>query len=255
MPSAAEVESFLAPIDPAVITAARTLVEKGRVRLEGHTHGSIEGRVKMEEDTVRVALTRKGLLWEADSDAEEEEVHHLAAAALIMEAEGQPEMESAVTVPEKSLNEIVEEKLSRQLTPSEEQYLAKVEKRFERFRALGEIHDHDLVRLNSRWPIQSYDPLKLWPEPPKDVLEFWNYLAAALLERKLTYPAFLENVTDLIGTRSRLSAWREQEDLHRRAELIREFSQREAPLPVQRELRLLVTPSEARIQVRDPEAE
>lgn len=255
MPSAAEVESFLAPIDPTIIAAARALVEKGRVRLEGHTHQSIEGRVKTEEETVRVQLVRKGLLWESDSDTEDEDLHNLAACAVMLESEGQPESDVAATVPEKTLHEIVEDKLSRQLTPSEEQYLAKVEKRFERYRALGEIHDHDLVRLNSRWPIQSYDPLKLWPEPPQDVLEFWNYLAAALLERKLTYPAFLENVTDLPGTRARLQSWREQEDLPRWAELIREFSQREAPQPVQRELRLLITPSEARFQIRTPEAE
>jgi hypothetical protein len=253
MPSAAEVESFLAPLDPALTAAARVLVEKGRVRLDNHTSHNIEARVNMEEGTVRVVLIKKGLLWEADSDAEEEEGHHTAASAAMMEAEGQPETGSQITIPQKTLHEIVEEKLSRQLSPSEEQYLNKVEKRYERYRTLGEIHDHDLVRLNSRWPIQSYDPLKLWPEPPQDVAEFWNYLAAALIERKLTYPAFLENITDLAATRTRLEAWREEEDLPRWAELIREFSQHETPQPQDRELRLLITPSEARLQVKDLE--
>ncbi|MFZ4767067.1 MAG: DEAD/DEAH box helicase, partial [Roseimicrobium sp.] len=169
--------------------------------------------------------------------------------AAILEAEASGGAMGA-TVVQKTLHEIVEEKLSRQLAQTEEQYLTKVEKRYERFRAMGEVHDHDLVRLNSRWQVQGYDALKLWPEPPRDVLEFWNYLAVALLERKLTYPTFLDNVTNLAATRAKLEAWRQQEDLPRWADRIREFGQSEKKAIQSAELRLLVTPGEARFQSR-----
>jgi hypothetical protein len=58
-------------------------------------------------------------------------------------------------------------------------------------------------------------------------------------------------VTDLAGTRARLDAWRQQEDLPRWAECIREFGLREEVESLTAELRLLVTASEARFQVRN----
>jgi len=250
MPSAAEVEAFLSAYDAPVVASARQLVEDRKVRLHENSESAIRAEVALEEGIVLAKLQKTRTGWSGDSDADTPEDESTALCAAIMEAEAGGDDAPEARVIQKTLQDIVEEKLARDLAPTEEQYLAKVEKRYERFRALGEIHDHDLVRLNSRWPVRSYDPLKLWPEPPKDVLEFWNYLAVALLERKLTYPAFLEYVTDLAGTRARLDAWRQQEDLPRWAERIREFGQREVLEPLSTELRLLITPSEARFQCR-----
>src|SRR5205814_4278993 len=129
-------------------------------------------------------------------------------------------------------------------------YAAKIETRFERFLKSGALHDHDMVRIHPRWPVDGYEPLRLWPEPPRDVLSFWNYLAAALAERKLPYPAAMEAVTDLAATRSRLDAWRQAEDLPRWTELIRAFNRQAAPEFKQAEARLVVTTSEARFQIR-----
>jgi hypothetical protein len=256
MPSAAEVESFLSTHDPSNVAAARQLVEDRKVRLQENSDALIQAEVALEESIVIAKLTRVGMAWRGETDADSPDDEGTSLCAAMMEAETVVEDAQEVRSIRKSLQDIVEEKLTRELAPTEEQYLAKVEKRYERFRALREIHDHDLVRLNSRWPVRSYDPLKLWPEPPEDVLEFWNYLAVALLERKLTYPAFLEYVTDLPGTRAKLDAWREQEDLPRWAERIREFGLREEVQPIATELRLLITPNEARFQIRDsaPEA-
>jgi hypothetical protein len=251
MPSAAEVETFLSDYAPATVAAARQLVEVRKVRLQENSDTHIQAEVALEESIVIAKLTKVRAAWRGESDADSPEDESVALCAAIMEAEaGEVETPEARVI-QKSLQDIVEEKLARELAPTEEQYLAKVEKRYERFRALGEIHDHDLVRLNSRWPVRSYDPLKLWPEPPGDVLEFWNFLAVALLERKLTYPAFLEYVTDLAATRAQLEAWRQQEDLPRWAERIREFGQREQVEPLATELRLLITPAETRFQCRD----
>lgn len=252
MPSAADVDFFLKVYDESVVSNARNLVERRKVMMLQCTDTLIEGDVRFEEITARASLLKKGNHWQGFCD--DEENRETAICAVMLESEvHQVAAESSVTHAEKSLQELVEDKLSRQLSPSEEQYLAKVEKRYERYRALKEIYDHDLVRLNSRWPIQSYDALKLWPEPPANIVEFWNYLAAALIERKLTYPAFLEIITKLDETRTALDAWRKQADIPLWTERIREFSQRDTTETAAAELRLIITPHEARFQSRDVE--
>jgi len=252
MPSASEVESFLSSYQEPVIKAARTLAETRKVRILQITAEYIEGEVAFEDEAVSVHLSKKGAKWFGKSDADDD-LNDTAICAVMLEGESHDEGEG-VTLLQKSLQEILEEKLSRQLAPSEEAYLEKVEKRYERYRAIGEIHDHDLVRLNSRWPIQSYDPLKLWPVRPSNSVEFWNYLAAALVERKLVYPAFLECITDLAGTRDKLETWRQQEDLPRWAARIRSYSQRTIVPIVSAELRLLITTGEARFQILETES-
>lgn len=251
MPGAAEVESFLSLFDAPTIAAARQLVESRRTRILKHGAENFLAEISFEDEIIQATFRKHKQIWSGTTDATGNQ-HKIALCAAMLEAE-MTHGQFGGTEPQLSLTEIVEDKLSRKLAATEEQYLAKVEKRHERYLALGEIHDHDLVRLNSRWPIQSYEPLKLWPKPPKDVLEFWNYLAAALVDRKLTYPAFLESVTDLAGTNAKLDAWKQAEDLPRWAELIREFSQREEITLTQAELRLIITPAEARFQVNDPE--
>ena len=81
--------------------------------------------------------------------------------------------------------DLIEEKLDRELDDKEADFVTKVEKRYRRYVIEGEIHDHDMVRLNPRWEIASYEPLELWPVPPGDIIEFWNYIAYAFYKRKL----------------------------------------------------------------------
>ncbi len=220
---------FLAPFDPTVIAAARTLVEKGRVRLEGHTHQSIEGRVKTEEDTIRVQLTRKGLLWEADSDAEEEEVHNLAACATIMEAEGQPEMEAPATVPEKTLHEIVEDKLSgssRRLrgstSPKSRNALNAIGRSV---RSTTTIWSASIPAGPFRATTRSSSGLNPSQGGP-GVLELPRCRAPGAQAHLPGFPRKRHRPARHPGPPSVLE---DQEDLPRWAERIREFSQREAP--------------------------
>ena len=255
MPSASEVEAFLSAFDDASITSARALVEEGKVRLLKFAPDGVDAEVALEEEIVRVFLAAGTRGWKGRTNAPTVEPNgiEIALCAAMLEAEAAGKEETPPPPAQRSLQDVIEERLTRQLTPAEEQYVSKVEKRYERYRALGEIYDHDLVRLNSRWPVKSYDPLRLWPTPPKDVAEFWNYLAAALVERKLNHPSFLDCITDLPGTQARLASWHQQEDLPRWAGIIREYGQREIPGPLSVELRLVVTPNEARFQVRhDP---
>ncbi|QIF03917.1 DEAD/DEAH box helicase [Roseimicrobium sp. ORNL1] len=253
MPSASEVEAFISAFDEATVTAARSLVEDGKVRMLKLDEEAVEAEVALEEEIVRVFLARTARGWRGRTNAPtiEPEGAGIAQCAAMLETEAAGKEDGTPTQVQRSLQDVIEERLTRQLTASEEQYVTKVEKRYERFRALGEIYDHDLVRLNSRWPVQSYDPLRLWPEPPREVVDFWNYLAAALTERKLTYPSFLDSITDLPGVQAKLASWHQQEDLPRWASIIREFGQRETPGALDVELRLLITPNEARFQVRN----
>ena len=76
-----------------------------------------------------------------------------------------------------------------------------------------EIHDHDLVRLNPRWDITSYDALELWPNTPRNILEFWNYIAYAFTKKRISYPEFMNVVTDLEKVQRRISEWEREKEV------------------------------------------
>ncbi|MEI6537644.1 MAG: hypothetical protein WCN98_20035, partial [Verrucomicrobiaceae bacterium] len=174
----------------------------------------------------------------------------IALCAAMMEAEAGTVADEEEDPPVKLFREIVVGKLTRKLSPSEDSFVSKIETRFDRFIKSGEIHDHDMVRIHPRWPVESYDPLRLWEEAPDDVLTFWNHIAAALSDRKLPYPAFLDAITDLEHTRERMDAWRRAEDIPRWTSCIREFNQRPTPVTKEADVRLIITPAEARFQIR-----
>ena len=60
---------------------------------------------------------------------------------------------------ERTLDEMVEEKLGRKLQAKEQDFLAKIESRFTKWQQKGELIDHDMVRLHPRWPVESYEAL------------------------------------------------------------------------------------------------
>jgi len=253
MSAAAEVQSFLDQFDPPIIAGARKLAESRAVRLRSVSQDTIDATVAFEEDDeeydVRLVHDESG--WEADTEpAGERECIALCAALLDAEARliaG----ESDATLVEPTLQETVEKKLTRQLSASEEMFLAKVEKRYQRFRECHEIFDHDMVRIHAKWPIRNYDPLALWPTPPKSVWDFWNFIAVALLEHKIPVPAFIENISDIEGARSKLAAWRSKEALPKWTDTIRRFLTAPQSSVTKSELRLLVTTDETRLQTRD----
>ncbi len=250
MPAAREVELFLSAYPADVVAKARLLAERRSVRLAKNTADVIEAEVALEDEFAQVELHRENGVWKGHAEVENPELAPVAMCAAIMEAEGSPETQFVEAAQARTLKEMVEEKLTRQLSPSEESFVSKVQSRYDRFTKSGEVYDHDLVRIHPRWPVESYEPLRLWPDLPRDVMAFWNYLAVALTERKLPYPGFLENITDLAGTRARLEEWRQAEDLPRWMERIRNFN-RETIAPSRTlELRLIVTTSEVRFQGR-----
>ena len=135
------------------------------------------------------------------------------AAMLERMYRGQDLPESPNELNDVPLLDILEEKLGRELDDKEADYVSKLEKRYRRFAIEQEIHDHDMVRLNPRWEIVSYDPLELWPVPPTNILEFWNYIAYAFNKKRLPYPEFMESITDLEKVQRKIHEWeRSRED-------------------------------------------
>lgn len=250
MPAAIEVEVFLSRYAPQIVEAARKVTESRSVKLQYLSAETIEAEVAMTEDFVNAVLNKVNGSWTGHADAEDETMSAIAQCAAMMEAEAGTVVEEEERSPIRLFREIVEEKLVRKLSPSEESFVSKIEVRFDRFTKSGEIHDHDMVRIHPRWPVESYDPLRLWEDSPENVLTFWNHIAAALSERKLPYPAFLDAITDLDSTRARMDAWRREEDIPRWTECIREFNQRTVPTTCEADLRLIITPGEARFQIR-----
>ena len=127
-----------------------------------------------------------------------------------------------------------------------------MEKRYRRYVIEGEIHDHDMVRLNPRWEIASYEPLELWPVPPGDILEFWNYLAYAFYKKKLPYADFMECITDLEGVQRRMHDWEQEREVaawYDRIESVNDRPPQEIPHKI--EFRLLSTINEARVEARE----
>ncbi|MGI8601983.1 MAG: DEAD/DEAH box helicase [Verrucomicrobiales bacterium] len=155
---------------------------------------------------------------------------------------------------EKTLDEMVEAQIGRRLQPKEQDYLAKIEGRYSRWREKGEIIDHDLVRLHPRWQVESYESLSLWPEnqPPEDMFEFWNYVAYALAKKNLTWPPFLNALTDLESTRQKFHVWEREGELDLWRQRTAQLSYEDTVVARQaKELRLQLTPREARPQARD----
>ncbi len=216
--------------------------------------------VRLDERAAQVRWLRGERGWHGESDVDDDdELENLALCASLVAVQRK---ESRGTLPQTPVEEedfehILTAKLGRQLTPDEENYLSKVEKRYERVRLTGKIFDQDMVRLHAKWAIQSIEPLVLWPEAPKNLREFWNYIALALADKGLAPPVFLRGMADLEATRESLREWRHASTVPTWRKRIREFidarqdADRSKPSePRHCEFRLLITVNDAKLQIR-----
>lgn len=201
--------SFLSSFSDTAKREGRRLHEEGAVVEIFGGQSSVQGRVEEGSWSCRTRLQFRGGEWQGEAN-DRGETGRAAVYATMLER-----LARASNVPadperpaEKSLTEIVEEKNGRALTGMEDEWLGKLEKRYRRFELERQIFDHDLVRLHPRWPVESYDPLTdLWPEPPENVLEFWNYIAHAFRKRNFEVPEFLEVITDPVWTAEKVAKW------------------------------------------------
>jgi len=252
-----KIPELIAKCAPRLRAEAERLVDADSVRGLDVTVEEILAEVRLDDRSVNTRWAFEEGAWIGETDVDDRVLHDLslctALIAIQRKAKREPEAfkPAEITVP---FQEVVEKRLARQFTPEEEAYFGKVEKRFQRVQQTGTIFDHDMVRLHPKWSIQSVDPLPLWPEPPQTLREFWDYVALALTDRGLAIPGFLRNVADLAAVRDRLREWRQERTVPLWKERIRRLLRDDSGLGDQirrsGDLRLLISPGEARLQGR-----
>jgi hypothetical protein len=176
---------FLNRFPESIHQEAQRLREGGAIRQIFGGPLFIQGRVEDGSDVYRITLKkeRSGNWYEEIRGPEND--HPAACVAVMNEA-----MERGANLPESpnevdnlSLTAVLEEKLGRELGPEEDRFVDKLEKRYKKYTLDDILLDTDLVRLNPKWTVESYDPVILWPTPPNDIIEFWNYIASAFVKR------------------------------------------------------------------------
>lgn len=231
--------NFLNSFPEEIRNRGQKLQEDGAVAQIFGNHLFIQGRVEDGEGIHRTSLRLHGNRWFGSCTTEDQEKAGPALYATMLERmhRGEDLPESPNEFDDTPVLEIIEEKLKRELDDQEAEFVTKLEKRYRRYIIEQEIHDHDMVRLNPRWEINSYEPLELWPVPPADILEFWNYIAHAFQKKRLPYPAFMDAVTDLEKVQRKMKEWerdREVSDWYDRIESVIERP------PLGRDLRLTI---------------
>jgi len=233
------------------------LQKEGTVTQIFGNHLFIQGRVEDETGTFRTSLRLQGNRWFGSCTAEDEIIAGACQYATMMERmhRGEDLPESPNEFDDTPVLDIIEDKLGRELDDKEADFVTKIEKRYRRYVIEGELHDHDMVRITPRWEITTYEPLELWPMPPGDILEFWNYIAYAFYKRKLPYPEFMNVITDLSAVQKKMADWEQEREVaawYDRIEQVNERPPQDAPLNVS--FRLVATINEGRIEVREEKA-
>ncbi|BCU79161.1 DEAD/DEAH box helicase [Luteolibacter sp. LG18] len=213
----------------------------------------------MEDETgvFRTSLRLQGNRWFGSCTAEDEIIAGACQYATMMERmhRGEDLPESPNEFDDTPVLDIIEDKLGRELDDKEADFVTKIEKRYRRYVIEGELHDHDMVRITPRWEITTYEPLELWPMPPGDILEFWNYIAYAFYKRKLPYPEFMNVITDLSAVQKKMADWEQEREVaawYDRIEQVNERPPQDAPLNVA--FRLVATINEGRLEVKEEKA-
>ena len=217
-------------------------------------HLFIQGRVEDEAGTFRTSLRLQGNRWFGSCTAEDDLVSGACQYATMMERmhRGEDLPESPNEFDDTPVLDIIEEKLGRELDDKEADFVSKIEKRYRRYVIEGELHDHDMVRITPRWEITTYEPLELWPMPPGDILEFWNYLAYAFYKKKLPYPDFMNVITDLAHVQKKMADWEQEREVaswYDRIEQVNERPPQDPPVEVS--FRLVATINEARLESKE----
>jgi len=243
--------NFLNSVPEVSKKRGEKLQEDGAVTQIFGNHLFIQGRVEDKEGVHRTTLRLQGNRWFGSCSAQDDETAGAVMFAAMLERlhRGEDLPESPNEFDDTPVVDLIEEKLDRELDDKEAEYVTKVEKRYRRYVIEGEIHDHDMVRLNPRWEITSYEPLELWPVPPGDIIEFWNYLAYAFYKKKLPYADFMEAITDLEGVQQRMRDWEQEREVsawYERIESVNERPPQEIAIDI--EFRLISTINEARIE-------
>ena len=221
-------------------------------------HLFIQGRVEHKAGVYRTSLRLQGNRWFGSCTADDDTIAGSCLYATMMERmhRGEDLPESPNEFDDVAIIDFIEEKIKRECDDKEAEFVSKVEKRYRRYVIEGELHDHDMVRLNPRWDITSYEPLELWPIPPGDIIEFWNYLAYAFFKKRLPYPDFMEAITDLEAVQKKMQDWEKEREIsewYDRLETVNDSPPSKQPIIAA--FRLVSTINEVRLECKEGEQE
>ncbi len=228
------------------------LHDEGAVTQIFGNHLLIQGRIEDEDWSCRTRIQLQGNEWVGEADEKSDSGRAALYATMLEKVARKGDLPEAPNeIGQKTLTEVIEDKLGRGLTGEEDEYLGKIERRYRRFELEREIFDSDIVRLNPRWPVDSFEPLVLWPTPPTDIIEFWNYVAHAFEKGNFDFPDFLQVITDREWTRERMEAWEKRREESEWRYQVEVFEKRPAEEPVELvEFRLRISTREARLMIR-----
>jgi hypothetical protein len=246
---------FLARFPEPVLREAERLRSSGAVKQIFGGQSYIHARVEDGSDVYQITLRRTSSGWEWQVQGPEDQ-YPAGVAAVMQEriALGDRLPETPNESDGLSLTERLEEKLGRPLVPQEDVFVEKLEKRYKRYLLEQKLFDTDLVRLNPKWTVESYDPITLWPEQPKDIVEFWNYIAAAFTKKKLPTPKFMEAITQKEQTKEQMREWERQRELEAWQARMERLSAGSESAPHQGELRAMITTRDMKLQYRRTDA-
>ncbi len=178
-------------------------------------HLMIQGKVEDGGWSCRTTLRLRGNEWSGESTDRGGAGKAALYATMLERVSRKGDLPEAPNeVGEKSLTEVLEDRNGRSLTGVEDEFVGKLERRFRRFELVREIYDDDLVRIHPRWPVEDFEPLTtLWPEAPRDIIEFWNYVSYAFRKRNLDYPEFMEAITDASWAEDRMREWERDREI------------------------------------------
>jgi len=214
-------------------------------------HLSFQGRVEESGSLCRTMLKLSGDEWQAQCSCYEGEKCASLVATMMERLARDGNIPSAPNeVDDQSITELLEEKLERSLNPKEVEYVDKLERRYRRFETEGQLTDHDVVRLHPKWPVESYDAIQLWPVPPSNIVEFWNFVAYHFRNKNLSYPVFMDAITDFSAVEESMREWEREKAEEEWRHTVCGFEEPEDTPPLEVEFRFLLTSSEARLQWR-----
>ena len=250
---------FLRSFSEEVQKKGEAIHQEGCITQIYGNHLSIRGLIEIDEGNFQTQLNLSGNKWIGKCSAPEPFLREICLYATMFER-----MVRGVNLPESpvSLNEVplidkVEDVLGREVNEEEGDYISKIEKRYQRYLTEGEIYDYDLIRLDPRWEIESYEkPLNLWPKAPESALEFWNYIAYAFYKKKIKYPNFLDKVTDLGQVQDQLFSWEKSNEIKEWQAKIAKVIDRPLKEGIKEmEFRLMANINYAYLQVREKAGE
>ncbi len=247
---------FLSRFPETVTREAERLRNAGAVKQIFGGHSYIHARVEDGSDVYQITIKRTVNGWEWTVQGPADQFPGAVCAVMqerIAIGDALPESPNE-TGDGKSLTERLEEKLERPLSPHEDVFVEKLEKRYRRYMMEQKLFDTDLIRLNPKWPVESYEPITLWPEPPRDIVEFWNYIAAAFEKRKLPLPKFMEAVSNKEQTKEQMRDWERQRDIESWQARMQRLADDHGTVVQHGELRAMITTRDVKLQYRRTDA-